>query len=274
MSIDILVALKNVITMEVGYLKSANKRVIESYEPLLKRLDRHKYGYQVPEYTLDNLEADDVLKRVLELLSKKFSLNVFGPIPMGFDEVNNAVIKYTKNVDNYYWELRRETLGIPNSANATDFFGIVRSFLVADNNLQMKRIGDDLFANLRAAFINIESIDMVISLVQKEIFSIYSFKTQIENNTGNEYTDSVYANAIVIRTNLIGTCLTYIEDILKMKITIFEEMCINYRKVIIDGYEKISVDPESAEGIYTPNSDTALASRHQDYLNGRWVSTK
>jgi len=266
-SIDILVAFKNIIVGEMQYLKGMNRKVIELYEPLLKRLDRHKYGYQIPEYTLENLEPDEILTRVLDLLGKKYNLNVLGRDAISFDQVDNAIVKYTKNADEYYDELKRVVLGVPNSANISNFFSIVRELLVKDNNLQMKRIGDGLFTDFRVAALNLESIDRVINLLQKESSDILSYKSQIEHVVGDEYTHSVYTNAIVIRTNMIGAALSYIEDIIKYKITIFEEMCINYRKVIIDGYNKISKDPESIEGIYTPDTDTGIVEEYKDHLS-------
>lgn len=270
-TIDIISAFKNIVAGEMAQFKAINKRVIETYEPLLKRLDRHKYGYQIPEYNLENLEAIDILTRVLNLLSKKFNFNLYGPGAINCDEVESAITRFKRNYNEYHEDLKRAILGVPNSASIDDFPGIVRSFLVSDNNLQMKRIGDDIFNDLRSAEIGIDSLDNVIGLLQKEIFGILEHKAVVENGTGNDYVNSVYTNAIIIRTNLIASSLTYIEDIIKIKIHIAEEMCINHRKVIIDGYEKISKDPESNEGIYLPNNDPEIVKTHSEYLSGHWI---
>lgn len=270
-SIDILTTYKNILMEEMDYIKKVNKRVIEAYEPLLKRLDRHKFSYQIPEYTLGNLEPEDIYIRVINFIDKKVGLTVFGPDGYRFESLKSVINRYEKNLHVYDEELKREVLGVPNSFNINDFNSIVRSFLVKENNLQTKRIGDELFKTLREIYIDSKSIDNVIQYIQKEIFDVTSFKLEISNKATNCYIDSIITNALVVRSNMIIKCLEYIEDIIKMKIAIFEEMCINYRKVIITGYERISKDPESKEGLYNPHNDEEILEKHSEFLRGHWI---
>lgn len=270
-SIDVLIIYKNIIMEEMDFLKNVNKEVIEIYEPLLKRLDRHKWGYQIPEYTLDNLEPDDVYNRVIDYICNKIGLNIYGNNSVSPEAMIGIVNRYENNSHEYEETLKQVALGVPNSYNISNIKEVIKNSLVKENNLQMKRIGDDIFRTLRESYIDTKPIDKVINLIQKEIFEANSFKVEISNKYTNVYLDSVYTNALVIKCNLITKCLEIIEDIIKMKLALFEQMCINYRKVIIGGYETISEDHESKEGIINPHNYEKILEKHSELLNGHWI---
>jgi len=259
-------------------LQKGNMHVIEIYEPLLRAIDRHKYSYQIPEYTLNNFDFTEAYNRVINTITNKFNLRVFsneGKIDQTMEQAENAVNLFEDNADSYKLELIKAMLGLPNSAAFGDFNQMVKEFFVNERNLQEKRIGDDAFEKLikdSPVPNTINQIDKIIQVLHKELINLSTLKTFVENRSMTAYVLLTYVKIMTIRAKLIITSMFYLLKALDIQFEVFKDMCINYRKVIIHGYDILISDPENTHGVYNPHNDEEIIKKHAEYLSGHQIS--
>lgn len=266
---DIFRKLKFVMSEELAYIESVNKQVVNTYQPLLMQLDRHKYGYQIPNYTLDNLNPDEMFHRMRHTVKNKFLLDVDSWDST--EKLLNAIHKYEKNLPEYLIELKRSVLGVPSSFNLSgaSFFEMARTFLVKENDMPMRRIGNDIFEAINTTIKDINDIDGVIVHISLDMGEARNFLSSFKhrgNDSSREYETFTHARAMSLKAMLMGLGFSFIEDVIKLKINVIHEKSINYRKVLIDAYETISKDPESKEGLYTPVKDIITESDNPECL--------
>jgi hypothetical protein len=266
--IGIVKNFKVLLSNEYESVIAMNKKVVEKYEPLIKQLDMRditRISYEMPSYTLNSLKLGEMVARLLDALKTKLKVDLNGD----YDNLEGIVTDYTKNSDKYVTEVKRSVLGVSTTLNVDgDFYSIAQNQLVTAKVLETKWFSTDIFEILKYPELNFYDIDEVIFLLENEVAKIQDtiqrLYTDIDNNgTNSTYYTSLNSNIAIIQSILFGLGMSYIEDILNYKLQLFTEKSVNYRRVVINSYNKMLKNPiGTINESYKPHADEAIGSLH------------
>jgi hypothetical protein len=259
--------IRSTLSTTLSQINKQNNEVVTKYEPLIRQLDASRSAYTVRSYNLSNLATSDILARVMSCVANDLNLD-----PKRMTEptatLEQLIADYNKMGQDAVHCLKRAVLGVANTVDVSqNFFQMVTDALVSPTATETRSFTNDTFgtlANMTDDF-QASEMDAVVAELENHINEIRDLKRINLSSTGNEYGNSVMVQYLITRKMAICTALSLVAEVLNTKASVYEQMSVDYRKIIINTYEKL-IAPAGGfvQEAYDPQSDDLIGLFHME----------